>query len=183
MRIRIAAAATIAAAGTLAALGTPALSQASDGRDQTPAQSRPQHSDGARASTTPCSGGAQKKAFTGGQPSWFNTTASAVVPGTTYQFQGPASGKDTVFVDLTAYDVYADPSQAGQLLVTLDGNAMTPADTAGEYFYESDNFSALAGQYCAKVGPGTHRVKVWLNSFYGGYVYSYNTMVHVEVAN
>lgn len=184
MRIRIAAAATIAAAGTLAALGTPALSQAADdGRDPAPSQGRPQVAETARSTGTSCTGGAQKKAFTGGQGNWFSTTGSTVVPGTTYQFQGPASGKDTVFVDLSAYDTYADSGQYGLARVTLDGTTMEPALTNSEYFNDSDNYSALVGQYCAKVGPGSHKVRVWLDSYYGGYVYLYNTMVHVEVAN
>ena len=34
-----------------------------------------------------------------------------------------------------------------------------------------DWVSGFAGQYCAKVGPGSHRVKVVLDSYYGNDVY------------
>ena len=187
MRIRIAAATvSVAAAATLAALGTPTLSQATDGgRHPEPSQSRPQAAEAAARSTGDCVGGAQKKAFTGGQPGWYETTSAyaSTVPGTTFQFRGPSSGKDTVFVDVTAFDVYAASGQYGQVRVTLDGTTLTPTDAATEWFSETDNLTPYAGQFCGKVGPGTHKVKVWLDSYYAGSTWLYNTMAHVEVAN
>lgn len=184
MRIRIAAATvSVAAAATLAALGTPTLSQATDGRDPAPSQGRPQVAEGAaRAATDSCTAGAQKKAYTGGHGYWFESTSSSVVPGTTFQFKGPSSGKDTVFVDLTAFEVYADSGEYGRARVTLDGVTMEPADVDTEYFNETDNYTGLATQYCGKVGPGFHKVRVWLDSYNGTSVYLYNPMVHVEVA-
>lgn len=185
MNIRLIAAAPVLVAGALLVAGTPALSQASDPADGPGTQQgEPRiRAAAARVATDPCVGGAQKRAYSGGNTGWFAAGSDAIVPGASFQFQGPSSGKDTVFVTFSAFDTYAPSGEAGQAKVLLDGVALAPSDAAIEYFYESDNYQALTGQYCAKVGPGSHRVKVVLDSYSGSDVYLYNPMLHVEVAD
>ncbi len=105
------------------------------------------------------------------------------MPGSTFQFYGPGSGKDTVFVDLTAFDVYAESGESGRARVTLDGVDLAPSDASYEYFDSGDNYRSIAGQYCAKVGAGLHKVRIRLESTNGASVYLYNPMLHVEVAD
>jgi hypothetical protein len=185
MNIRLIAAAPVLVAGALLVAGTPALSQASDpgaapGAEKEQARIR---AAAARVATDPCVGGTQKKAYSGGNTGWFGADNDSLVPGASFQFQGPSSGKDTVYVTFSAFDTYAQSGEAGQAKVLLDGVAMAPSDTATEYFYESDNYHALTGHYCARVGSGSHRVKVILDSASGTDVYLYNPMLHVEVAD
>lgn len=182
MNIRLAAAVPVLLTAGVLAASAPALSQAADQPDTQQAEPRIRAAE-ARTATDPCVGGGQKKSFTGGHADWFTTTASSTVPGTTFQFKGPSSGKDTVYVNLSAYDTYAESGQYGQARVLLDGVDMAPASSATEYFNEADNYSVTAGQYCAKVGPGNHKVRLVLSSYYGGSVYLYNPMLHVEVAH
>ena len=185
MNIRLIAAAPVLVAGALLVAGTPALSQASDpgaapGAEKGEARIR---AAAARVATDPCVGGAQKKAYSGGNTGWFWADSDSLVPGAAFQFQGPSSGKDTVYVTFTAFDTYASSGEAGQAKVLLDGVAMGPSDASFEYFYESDNSHGLTGHYCARVGSGSHRVKVVLDSASGNDVYLYNPMLHVEVAD
>lgn len=185
MNIRLIAAAPVLVAGALLVAGTPALSQASDPADGPTAQKgEPRIRAGAaRIATDSCVGGAQKKAYSGGNTNWFWAGNDALVPGASFQFKGPSSGKDTVFVTFSAFETWAPSGEAGQAKVLLDGVAMAPSSAAVEYFNEGDNYQAMTGQYCAKVGPGSHRVKVVLDSYYGNDVYLYNPMLHVEVAD
>ena len=186
MRIRFIAVAPVLLAGALVAAGTPALSQATEGGAEPGDQRgepRIRAGAAARVAVDPCVGRAQKKAYTGGHAGWFGTSGDDVVPGASFQFKGPASGKDTVFVTFTAFDTYVGSGETAQAKVLLDGVAMAPSDAATEYISDTDNYHASTGQYCAKVGPGNHRVKVVLDSYYGGNVYLYNPMLHVEVAN
>ena len=185
MNIRLIAAAPVLVAGALLVAGTPALSQASDGGHGPSAQQgEPRiRAAAARVATEPCVGGAQKKAYSGGNAGWFWAGSDSLVPGASFQFQGPSSGKDTVFVTFTAFDTYTSSGESGQAKVLLDGVAIAPSDAGVEYFNSSDNYHALTGQYCAKVGPGSHRVKVVLDSYSGTDVYVYNPMLHVEVAD
>lgn len=187
MNIRLTSAATVVLAAGVLAASTPTLSQAAGGsaiRSEDRHSAAPTARDAqSRAAITPCKGGVQKKAYSGGHSGWFGTNGSDVVPGANYRFKGPSSRKDAVFVSLTAFDTYTDSGSYGRARVLLDGVEMAPADTAGEYFYNSNNNEALAGQYCGRVGSGWHRVKVVLDSFGGDYSYLYNPMVHVEVAN
>ena len=191
MHIRLAAAVPVLLTAGVLAAGAPALSQAADRPDTQP-DNQPDNQQGepriraaeqARAATAPCVGGAQRKSFTGGHADWFATTSTTTVPGSTFQFRGPSSGKDTVHVNLSAFDTFAETGQYGQARVLLDGVDMAPASAATEYFNEADNYSATAGQYCAKVGSGNHRVRLVLTSYYGGNVYLFNPMLHVEVAH
>ena len=182
MNIRLAAAVPVLLTAGVLAASAPALSQAADRPDSQQAEPRIRAAEQARAATTPCVGGAQKKSFTGGQADWFSTTTTTTVPGSTFQFRGPSSGKDTVHVNLSAFDTYAESGQYGQARVLLDGVDMAPANAAAEYFNADDNYSATAGQYCAKVGSGRHKVRLVLTSTYGGNVYLFNPMLHVEVA-
>lgn len=182
MNIRLAAAVPVLLTAGVLAASAPALSQAADQPDTQQAEPRIRAAEQARAATTPCVGGAQKKSFTGGHADWFTTTSTATVPGATFSFKGPSSGKDTVYVNLSAYDTYTASGEYGQARVLLDGVDLAPASVATEYFSADDNYSATAGQYCAKVGPGNHKVRLVLSSYGGSNVYLFNPMIHVEVA-
>ncbi len=182
----IAAAVPVLVAGSLAA-AAPGMSQAAD-NDKAAEPAAPKASAAAAAAVTPCTGGAQKKAMTGGSSDWFQANSPATIPGTVQQFKGPNSGKDTVFVTFTAHHTYVgDNGDVGRARVLLDGVDMTPTAGGNEYFYNLTNYGSLAGQYCGKVGPGFHKVRVVLENFddgdASGSSYLYNPMVHVEVAN
>ena len=179
----IAAAVPVLVAGSLAA-AAPGMSQAADNDDKAAQLAAPKASAVAAAEVTPCTGGAQKKAMTGGSSDWVEATSPITVPGTFQQFKGPKSGKDTVFVTLTAHHTWvANNGDMGRARVLLDGVDMTPTTGGNEYFYYDSNSGSLAGQYCAKVGPGFHKVRVILENFGSGSSYLHNPMVHVEVAN
>ncbi len=187
MNIRLTTAATTVLAAALLAASTPTLSQAAGGsasRSDDRHSAAPTARDAqSRASIDPCKGKAQKRAYSGGHSGWFTTNGSDVVPGASYRFKGPSGGKDAVFVTVTAFDTYTEAGTSGRARVLLDGVEMAPADTSPEYFYNNNNYEALAGQYCARVGSGWHRVKVVLAASGGGYAYLYNPMLHVEVAD
>ena len=183
----IIAAVPVLVAGTLAATA-PGMSQAAGG-DKAVKPAAPTASAAAAAAITPCTGGAQKKAITGGHADWVVTNTTTTVPGTLQQFRGPSSGKDTVFVTLTAHHTYVgDSGDTGRVRVLLDGVDMTPTTSAGEYFYPNTNYGSLAGQYCGTIqGGGFHKVRVILDSLDDGdastAAYLFNPMVHVEVAD
>lgn len=187
MRIRfIAAAVPVLVAGSLAA-AAPGLSQAAND-DKADRMGPPETVSSAKlAVTDPCTGGKQKKAFSGGNSGWFSTSSSDFVPGTLYQFKGPKKKKDTVFVTVTAPGTYSDLNDYGRVRVLLNGVDLAPSAGSSEYAYSDNNYASFAGQYCAKVGKGNHRVRVELQAFDGngsGTQSSYllNPMIHVEVA-
>lgn len=182
MRIRyFATAVPLLLAGTLAATA-PGTSQAAGNEGADPGAQRPKISAKAVA-TAPCKGKAQKKAFTGGYAGWLSTSSSTAVPGTEYIFKGPKKKKDTVFVTFTAPNTWNTASDWARVRVELDGVAMEPAATSNEYFYDTTDYGSFAGQYCAKVGKGLHKVQVHLDSFgASNTAYLNNPMVHVEIA-
>lgn len=168
-------------AGALAA-ATPGLSQAAG--DRVPDRGVPKATGAkALAATTPCAGGVQKRGWTGGYAGWVSTTTSTTVPGTLFQFQGPATKKDTVFVSLTAPETYTTPGDSTRIRVLLDGVDMSPAAAAAEYVFNDDNYRSFAGQYCARVGTGPHEVRLVIESSgTDNASYLFNPMLHVEVA-
>ncbi len=185
----IAAAVPVLVAGSLAA-AAPSMSQAAEKDRIRQAPPKLSAAAQAQAEVAPCTGGTQKKAITGGHADWTWTDSSITVPGGLIEFRGPASGKDTVFVTLTAPNTYvSDTNDVGRVRVLLDGVDMKPATGAAEYFYSTNNYGSFAGQYCGKVqGNGFHRVRVILESQdWDGdafdTAYLYNPMVHVEVAD
>jgi len=186
----IAAAVPVLVAGSLAATAPSTSQAAGGGRAAKPAPPVASAQASAATAVTPCTGGAQKKAMTGGHADWIWTDSTTTVPGTLQQFRGPQQGKDTVFVTLTAHHTYiGDNGDYARVRVLLDGVDMTPTTSAPEYLYADGNYGSLAGQYCGKVqGGGFHKVRVVLDSYdsdgdgYDG-AYLYNPMVHVEVAN
>ena len=181
----IAAAVPVLVAGSLAA-AAPSMSQAAE-KDS--AQTPPKVSANvAAAELVPCVGGKQKKVMTGGHGYWFSTTSSDVVPGTALSFGGPRKGKDTLFVTFTASNTWADSADAGRVRVQVDGADIKPANAGVEYFYGSNQYTSFAGQYCVKVGKGSHTVRVVLESIDSNadgsdIAYLHNPMVHVEVAD
>lgn len=182
MRIRyLATAVPLLLAGTLAATA-PGTSQAAEGDGHAPKAPTAQ---GAQklATLKPCKGGAQKRAFSGGSNGWVSTESSTTVPGTVYNFRGPKRKRDTVFVTVTAPNTYTTPGDWGRVRVLLDGTDLEPGATAGEFFYDSTNYSSFAGQYCARVGKGWHRLEVVLESNgTDDTSYLYNPVLHAEVA-
>lgn len=184
----IAAAVPVLVAGSLAA-AAPSMSQAAAGTDGP--QAAPKVSaKAAAAELVPCVGGKQKKALTGGHAGWMSSSSATVVPGTELSFRGPEKGKDTVFVTLTAVNTYVNSSSDnGRIHVQIDGVDLKPGNTAAEYTYAANNYvGSFAGQYCAKVGPGWHDLRVVLgssdwDSSGGDLAWLYNPMVHVEVAD
>lgn len=182
----IAAAVPVLVAGSLAA-AAPSMSQAADKDD---AQTPPKVSAKvAAAEIAPCAGGKQKKAVSTGHSGWTWTDSSATIPGGLSKFRGPSSGKDTVFVTLTAHHTFASTNDYARVRVLLDGVEMNPTQGNQEYFYSMTNYGSLAGQYCGKIqGGGFHRVRVILDSFDGSgdgsdTAYLNNPMVNVEVAD
>jgi hypothetical protein len=144
----------------------------------------------AAAELVPCVGGKQKKAMTGGHAGWMSSSSSTIVPGTELSFRGPEKGKDTVFVTFTAVNTYVnDPTDLGRVHIQIDGLDLKPGNTAAESIFNSNNYVAsFAGQYCVKVGPGWHDLRVVLesvdpNGSTGDVAWLYNPMVHVEVAD
>ena len=182
----IAAAVPVLVAGSLAA-AAPSMSQAAGSNDG-PQTAPKVGAKAAAAELVPCVGGKQKKAMTGGHAYWFSTTSSAIVPGTELSFRGPEHGKDTVFVTFTATNTWADTADAGQVRVQLDGVEIKPGNGGAEYFYSDNNYASFAGQYCVKVGPGWHDLRVVLDSHDSNgsgsdIAYLHNPMVNVEVAD
>lgn len=184
----IAAAVPVLVAGSLAATAPSSSQAAGEDGAAKPAPSVAS-AQAAAAVITPCTGGAQKKAITGGHADWAYTDSTITVPGTLQQFRGPKHGKDTVFVTLTAHHTYiSDNGDYARVRVLLDGVDMTPTTSANEYVYAEGNYGSLAGQYCGKIqGGGFHKVRVILDSFDDGdgsdSAYLFNPMVHVEVAD
>jgi hypothetical protein len=181
----IAAAVPVLLAGTLAA-ATPSLSQAS-GSKAPDGAAPPTTRVSKLAATSPCTGGAQKKAFSGGYAGWFSTGSVSTVPGTVWNFTGPSKKKDTLFVTVTAPNTYADAGDYGRVRVLLDGIDVKPGAAAPEYFYGTTQYASFAGQYCVKVGKGTHQLRVELESNDGNgsgsdTAHLYNAILHAEVA-
>jgi hypothetical protein len=184
----IAAAVPVLVAGSLAA-AAPSMSQAAAGNDGP--QTAPRiNAKAAAAEIVPCVGGKQKKALTGGHANWMSSTSATVVPGTELSFRGPESGKDTVFVNFTAVHTYVNNSEDnGRVRVQIDGVDLKPGNAAAEYTYSANNYvGSFAGQYCVKVGPGWHDLRVVLESAdwdgdSSDTAWLYNPMVHVEVAD
>lgn len=184
----IAAAVPVLVAGSLAA-AAPSMSQAAAGKDGT--QTAPRiNAKAAAAEIVPCVGGKQKKAMTGGHANWMSSTSATVVPGTELSFRGPENGKDTVFVTFTAVHTYVNASEDnGRIRVQLDGVDLKPGNAAVERTYYANNYvGSFAGQYCVKVGPGWHDLRVVLESTdwdndSSDIAWLYNPMVHVEVAD
>jgi hypothetical protein len=183
----IAAAVPVLVAGSLAA-AAPSISQAAsaDGPQGAPKVG----AKAAAAEIVPCTGGKQKKAMTGGHANWMSSTSATVVPGTELSFRGPESGKDTVFVNFTAVHTYVNSSEDnGRVRVQIDGVDLKPGNAAAEYTYAANNYvGSFAGQYCVKVGPGWHDLRVVLESAdwdgdSSDIAWLYNPMVHVEVAD
>jgi hypothetical protein len=183
----IAAAVPVLVAGSLAA-AAPSISQAAgaDGPQGAPKVS----AKAAAAEIVPCAGGKQKKAMTGGHAGWMSSSSSTVVPGTELSFRGPENGKDTVFVTFTAVNTYVNNSgDNGRVHVQIDGVDLKPGNAAAEYTYAANNYvGSFAGQYCVKVGPGWHDLRVVLessdwDSSGGDLAWLYSPMVHVEVAD
>jgi hypothetical protein len=182
----IAAAVPVLVAGSLAA-AAPSMSQAAADKDSTE-QAPKVSAETAAAELVPCVGGKQKKATTGGHGYWFSTTSTDVVPGTALSFGGPNTGKDTLFVTFTASNTWALSDDSGRVRVQLDGADIKPANAGVEYFYGTNQYTSFAGQYCVKVGRGSHTVRVVLesndnNSDGSDIAYLHNPMVHVEVAD
>jgi hypothetical protein len=184
----IAAAVPVLVAGSLAA-AAPSMSQAAAGNDGP--QSAPKISaKAAAAELVPCVGGKQKKAMTGGHAGWMSASSSTIVPGSELSFRGPENGKDTVFVTFTAVNTYVnDASDLGRVHIQIDGLDLKPGNASAESIYNANNYvGSFAGQYCVKVGPGWHDLRVVLESFDpnssgGDVAWLYNPMVHVEVAD
>lgn len=173
-------------AGSLAAT-TPSLSQAAGGDESKQAAPRGATTVSRLAATSPCAGGAQKKAFSGGYAGWFSTSSAATVPGTVWNFRGPRRFRDTVFITVTAPNTYAESGDSGRVRVLLDGVDVKPGATASEYFYGTNQYSSFAGQYCVRVGRGLHQLRVELesndwNGSSSDTAYLSNPMLHAEVA-
>ena len=180
----IAAAVPVLVAGSLAA-AAPSMSQAAPNGKVDRAEPA---AGVAAAPLPPCIGGKQKKALTGGNSGWNQSTSGVVIDGTDLSFRGPAKGKDTVFVTFTATNTFVyDGGDYGRVRVQIDGADMKPANAAAEYFMASNNYASFAGQYCAKVGNGWHDVRVVLesadwDSSGGDIAWLHNPMLNVEVA-
>ena len=180
----IAAAVPVLVAGSLAA-AAPSMSQAAPNGKVDRAEPA---AGVAAAPLPPCIGGKQKKALTGGNSGWNQSSSAVVIDGTDLSFRGPAKGKDTVFVTFTATNTFvSNSSDYGRVRVQIDGADMKPANAAAEYFMASNNYASFAGQYCAKVGNGWHDVRVVLesadwDSSGGDIAWLHNPMLNVEVA-
>ncbi len=183
MRIRfIAAAVPLLLAGTLTATA-PSVSQAVGGDDPSRPTAPKAQAAQQLATITPCKGTWQKRAFSGGSNDWVFTDSSVTVPGTVYNFKGPKSKKDTLFVTVTATETYVTPGDSGRVRVLLDGIELDPGATGGDYFYPGTNYGSFAGQYCAKVGRGWHRLELVLESNgTDDTAYLWHPMLHAEIA-
>ena len=156
----IAAAVPVLVAGSLAA-AAPSMSQAppaTTGR-------RPRRSGEAarRGEVAPCTGGRRRRPSRAVTPTGSRPNSSTIVPGTLIQFRGPELGQGhRVRHAHRAHTYVSDTSDVGRVRVLLDGVDMKPATGAAEYFYSANNYGSFAGQYCGKVGPGFHKVRVVL---------------------
>jgi len=164
---------------------------------QSPATSdsgRPHVTQAAKAAvdTVACDGGTQKKVYNRGVNGWVwaQEGSNLTIPGSLVKLKGPASGKDVVTVSFTGLS-WVSASSEGRLKVLIDGQPMEPSDPFnGTVIYPGSGGTYIpqATQYCAKIGPGGHSVKVVMQAYdYGAagtaYFYLRDPMLHVETSN
>lgn len=140
--------------------------------------------------TVACDGGTQKKVYNRGVNGWISTTegSNLTIPGSLVKLKGPGSGKDVVTVSFTGTSLISASSE-GRLRVLLDGQPMEPSDPFnGTILYPQGNYTTQSAQFCAKIGPGGHNVKVVMQAYdYGAagtaYFYLRDPMLHVETSD
>jgi hypothetical protein len=138
-------------------------------------------------STTKCDAGVQKRTFNRGVSGWIyagSDSGPTIMPGSIIRVHGPQSGKDVLSVNLSAAS-YLDSGSTGRVKVLLDGVPMAPADlNTGSLSYNA-GYSTFAQNYCRKIGPGAHNMRVVISDDDGGNAGNYywelsDPMVHVE---
>ncbi|RYP88753.1 hypothetical protein EKO23_02420 [Nocardioides guangzhouensis] len=121
-------------------------------------------------------------------PFTFSETATPdedrALPGGSLTVTGPTSGKDTVLVTVSGETQITGGTATDWmgLEVKLDGVNINPFTAAGDVlaFTGEPSWNLNSGQFCAKVGPGRHTVRVYVNlhddganSTLGGWVDDY----------
>ena len=120
-----------------------------------------------------CDGGAQKavKNRIVSSPFTFSEAAPGVdigIPGAAVSIEGPARGTDTLVVTVSG-ETRLTGSTGTQdwigLEVKVDGVNIQPFTAAGDVmaFSGSPTWNMHAATFCAKIGPGTHRVRAFTN--------------------
>jgi len=120
-----------------------------------------------------CDGGAQKavKNRIVSSPFTFGEAAPGVdiaIPGAALAIAGPAAGTDTLVVTVSG-ETRLTGSTGTQdwigLEVKVDGVNIKPFTAAGDVmaFSGSPTWNLHAATFCAKVGPGAHRVQAFTN--------------------
>ncbi|MBA2559640.1 MAG: hypothetical protein H0V07_07060 [Propionibacteriales bacterium] len=140
-------------------------------------------------STSGCNGTTQRRTYNKGMSgSVFagSDTGAIIVPGTLLKVRGPSSGRDVLSVNLSAQS-YTDNGSQGRVKVLLDGVPMGPSDLNTGSLSYADGISSFAQNYCRKIGPGRHGLRVVIsdNDFGAAGSYSfglYDPMIHVELS-
>jgi len=119
------------------------------------------------ATTTACDGGKQKHSWDRGVRDFFGVSdqdGASLLPGSNVKVKGPSHGKDVLSVNVSA-GTYLDNGAYGQVKVLLNGSPMKPSDNVdGSWFYGPTNYGDFARNYCAKIGPGNHSLRVVLEA-------------------
>lgn len=142
------------------------------------------------AVTTACNGGEQKYSWDRGVRNYFGVSdedGGSLLPGSKITVRGPHSGKDALSVNLSA-GAYLDSGAYGQVKVLLDGTPMRPSDNVdGSWHYGPTGYGDFARNYCAKIGPGNHSLRVVLEAYdtdgSADSFYLQDAMVHAELSD
>lgn len=153
MKNRIAAvglAAAVALTGGIAAAGTSASASADD-------KPRIPRAVAKQATVTACPGGASINTRTHSATSQAvpgNTTVN--VAGGSLKIKGPKRGADTVVVTFSAF-AFASAGDLMYVGLTKDGNNVNPGP---KYFAYNGEYDQGSTQFCTRIGPGWHWLRV-----------------------
>lgn len=163
----------VGAAATTLALSSAGLALAAGGNDP---QGKPS---GVRAKTlTPegahkCDGGKTLQTWNRivSSPYTFGEGPAVDVPGAALTFKGPKYGKDTISIAFSGEtNLYGSTDSDERwdwmgVEVYVDGVPIQPYTAAGDVyaFAGPGGYDSHAAQFCTKVGPGEHKIRVKLN--------------------